>query len=130
MRAAAIAVAALLALSARQADAGRRAAPQPRVAGAKVKAWKASGTRFEHETLRMHGNVIHWERRATGKKGTTKVTGETWGSRYKGHEWRSGGKTLRKVKIQGSDGSTRRVFQVTDRSGASRVYVDGKRVTP
>lgn len=124
----AAAVAALLAASlwAQHADAGRKAAaPRPTIAGARVKAWKAKGTRFEHETLRMHGNIVHWERRAAGAKGTTKVTGKTWGSSYKGHQWQSGGKTLRKVTVKGTDGSKRQVWSVTEKNGTTRQTITG-----
>lgn len=127
-RVAALFVALLIALSGYQAEAqraARGAKVKPSVAGAKVKTWKANGTKFKHESLKMNGKTVHWERASTGKKGTTKVNGKTWGSSYKGNEWKSGNKMLRKVRVKGSDGSKREVFTVTEKNGTARKTIKG-----
>lgn len=102
-----------------------RAPARARVQGAKVRSWKANGVEFQHETLRMNGKVVHWERRATRKSGTVSVRGKTWGSSYKGNEWQSGGKSFRKVTVKGTDGSRRRVFRVTEPNGTERTSIKG-----
>ena len=103
----------------------KRAPVRARIEGAKVKSWKANGVEFQHETLRMSGKVVHWERRARRKSGTVSVRGKTWGSSYKGSEWQSGGKSLRKVTVKGTDGSTRRIFRVTEPNGTERTSIKG-----
>ena len=125
---AALFVGLLFALSGVQAHAqraARSAKAKPTVAGAKVKSWKANGTKFQHETLKMGGKVVHWERASTGKKGSTKINGKTWGSSYKGNQWKSGNKMLRKVRVKGTDGSKREVFSITEKSGTKRTTIKG-----
>jgi hypothetical protein len=135
-RLAAVLAALLVALSGlRAAEAQQRAASSRSAAtapaarttpsGATVRTWKANGTTFRHENQRMHGKTVHWERATTGKSGTTRVRGKTWGSTYKGHEWQKDGKSLRKVTVEGSDGTRRGVFSVTDRKGTTRTTITG-----
>lgn len=126
---AALLIAVTLVLAGAQADAGRAPARKPTVAGAKPKAWKAGNTNFTHETLKdSGGNVIHWERTAkkAGKKaGTTKVTGATWGSSYKGHEWERGNNAFRAITMAGSDGSKTKQFSVTNAKGTKKTTITG-----
>lgn len=117
-------IAALIALSSQQADAGRKA-PKPTIAGAKTRGWKANGTRFEHETLKMHGNIVHWERRATGKSGVTAIRGKTWGSSFTGQERKRASETVREVSYRNPDGSARTVSTVTDKKGTVRTTIGG-----
>jgi hypothetical protein len=129
-RGAALLLAAALVLAGAQAaDAGRTPARKPTIAGAKLKSWKAGKTKFTHESLKdSGGNVIHWERtaRKSGQRGgTTKVSGETWGSSFKGHEWNSGGESFRAIDMKGSDGSKTRHFSVTDAKGTRKTTITG-----
>lgn len=116
----------LIMLMAGQADAGRVKA-KPSIAGSKVSKWKAKGTSFKHETLRRgkRGPVLHWQRSATKKNGTTNVVGKTWGTPFKGTEWKSGDKQLRKVTQKAADGTTRTVFSVTGAKGTTRTSIKG-----
>ena len=124
-RTVAILVALLVSLAGFQAEAQRaaRTAAKPKPTGAKT--WTANGTQFRHENVKMHGKTVHWERAATKKNGVTTLRGKTWGSSYKGHSWKSGDKTLRKVKVDGSDGTKRNVFSVTDKKGTTRTTITG-----
>jgi hypothetical protein len=113
------------AASSRSAATSPASAARTTASGATVRTWKANGTTFRTESQKMHGKTVHWERATTGKSGTTRVRGKTWGSTYKGHEWQKDGKNLRKVTVQGSDGSKRNVFSVTDRKGTKRTSITG-----
>ena len=121
--------AAFVLAGARAADAGRAPARKATIAGAKIKGWKAGNTRFTHETLKDGGgNVIHFERTAkkVGQRGgTTKVSGKTWGSSYKGHEWTKGGESFRAIDMVGSDGSKTKHFTVTEVNGTKKTTITG-----
>lgn len=121
--------AAFVLAGARAAEAGRAPARKATIAGAKIKGWKSGNTRFTHETLKgPGGKVIHFERtaRKVGQRGgTTKVSGKTWGSSFKGHEWTSGGESFRAVDMKGSDGSNTKHFTVTDAKGTKRTTITG-----
>lgn len=120
--------AAFLLAGARTSEAGR-APRKATIAGAKIKGWKAGNTRFTHESLKdAGGNVIHFERtaRKVGQRGgTTKVSGKTWGSSYKGHEWTQGGASFRAIDMKGSDGSKTKHFSVTDAKGTKKTTITG-----
>jgi len=88
-------------------------------------AWTANGVRYTHETQRMHGKVVHWERTATMKDGSTKIVGKTWGSSYKGSEQRDGNTRYRHVTVQGSDGTTRDVTSAHGDLGSSHTVIRG-----
>jgi hypothetical protein len=123
-RTVAVLVALLVSLAGFQAEAQRAARAKPKP-GATTKTWTANGTTFTHTNQKMHGKTVHWERASTKKNGVTTLRGKTWGSPYKGHTWKSGDKTLRKVKVDGSDGTKREVFSVTDRKGTTRTTITG-----
>ncbi|HLU68443.1 MAG TPA: hypothetical protein VKZ63_19295 [Kofleriaceae bacterium] len=125
-RLAALLIGLFVALSGARVEAQRAARAKAKAKPAATsRTWTANGTRFRHETQRMHGKVVHWERGTTGKSGVTKLRGKTWGSSYKGHEWKSGDKTLRKVTVNGSDGTKRKVFSVTNGKGTKRTTITG-----
>ena len=123
--------AAFLLAGAHVAEAGRPAARKATMAGASIKSWKQGNARFTHESLKGTGgrNVIHWERtsRKLGQRaGTFKVWGKTWGSAYKGHEWKQDGKSFRAVDMKGSDGSETKHFSVTDdATGTKKTTITG-----
>jgi hypothetical protein len=121
--------AAFVLAGARAAEAGRAQARKATIAGAKIKSWKSGNTDFTHESLKDgRGNVIHFERTAkkVGQKGgTTKVSGKTWGSSFKGHEWSRGNLSFRAIAMKGADGSKTKHFTVTDAKGTRRTTITG-----
>jgi hypothetical protein len=86
--------------------------------GVKTTKWKSNGVRMEHRT---HGNSkIGFERRATGKDGTTRISGKLWGNIIRGIA-RPG---FEKVTATSPSGETRTTTTKTAKNGTVRKTID------